>query len=813
MGKLLVNQLEQYYQSELEQYKTQLLAILEKFSKIEDLSIKQIRINIQLVKEIGSHIKEIANWYEGDMDSTTKESIENLYEILCRFERFNKFVKSIESYHLTEKLEENISISSEDIVVCSSILASHVEKLGDKALTVCDFVENVRTAQEVSNRMQGIETWYSQLGDPVLQIKAVEIIGWLKVYQEAQTLVSMIDDKNSNLYIREYCDSINSDNEKEAFLKCLNSIQEKFGNDALEHRNLQSKIDCSEGELIFMEDNNVEFPNLVCFQELNDYENTLHEGFRQLETVESMTLGEFLDRSEEIQGIRDGLQKWYQVENPRVQMKVLALQELLEQYSFELPKRVGNAPCKESVSRESTNISGLEKSSNGSFNFKELYLTKKVYLQEIKELQRQLDRDLKRGVTFSFFRKYKDKYYQKRLRRLSTRFEETYGKEISEKLEKMPAICREKRIITDKLRRLEDDIQLILETEVTDDQELTMKLSEVEWLRETRFDAILETMPTTVKKIEKNMKAVRKGEKIIPVAQEDNFHIAKNDTIDTLKRKYMAIKEIISETTINHTKKMLKSAAYHYETCKMLSDLETKVINQEEFEIISERLRKSLIRKKDIQNRSKSQNPDELWDKYKENVEFLNSCIRKLRRSDEFEIDREAVFKDIFTYSNKYLTYFKQSEYNRRNYALEACGLIATAFISIARVLCSEDDLYVPILETEVEQMGPLSHVSNRDSLDQRIGQDRIEKVQKKYHSLSAKNLSFTNTIVSESEFLSQSDARLKDSDIMFEVDGVTQDVSQLDVKRCLEYLDDGNQQLGYRNQGDIKVFCKVNKV
>ncbi len=297
---------------------------------------------------------------------------------------------------------------------------------------------------------------------------------------------------------------------------------------------------------------------------------------------------------------------------------------------------------------------------------KRFYFAKYEYFMDIRKLQRELNQNLKSGLTLEFLNQYQENYYQSRLRKIGRKIEKKYGKKVSKKLKRDSLILEQRNEIFQAMESLSEGFEKLLDSSVQRSDGLTFKISEMEEISEDLFYVVIGTMPVLVDIIEKNMTAVRRGERVPSLKSsilgfsagylgKETINEKENTNLENeLFHTEEEINQIVKEPSIEkNSRPVLRISKYHYNTCQLLKNINKENIGGEEFLQICNRLRKSLRDK-----REHSMENTNLWYTYKASVEELNNDIRGLKRASNLDINK--ILQRIEKQCENYMTYYEK---------------------------------------------------------------------------------------------------------------------------------------------------------
>jgi len=676
----------------LKEYKEQLLENIKKFQNPETITREEFLTSMNFVDEVNSAIEELELYYEGTRVRTVKSDISNIREIIHLYQdvygleqeffevifnkgksskieemvAYNRIQRSVDQLqnHLMEKgiLVSEIEEPTNEIVVTEGEVTQYKETLGKilemiqnlKDATVLDILTMIQDYFEIEDRKDALDSLYQHTEDMSVRVNILYILDALEKCEKVLPLASYFDKMNLDTKIGDYLNSVSS-KEKETIEEEILKIQSS---------SKETEDDYDENKLL-------------------DFHSVLEDVNIKLDQIQNESIDDVMESLE-----NDG---------------IIPITETLE-IKEESPKDV-------KVSFMEKRRLRREARKKIRVHSKNLKLARKEYLTQIKNLQGQLDHNLKCGVTFMFVKEYRDNYYQDKLNSIKKRIEKKYGSVISRQLKNDSKIQMGRKRIISTMKHLREGFEELLNTEVEKSDGTITSLLEIQNLSEAQFQLMMETVPVLVDAIEENMRSIRIGGSVKPIehaSMDIEFEYLEEDPIqieEDLTFEEAAQEEIFEEVAyeeeateddmyeelgfeypyVKPTRALIRNSNYHYDTCKILLGFEKRNLRGDEFEQICHRLSKELKDKKKLMN-----DDGRLWYTYKCSVEEINHNIRRLRFARAADVN--SIIENIHKESQDFVTYFEAyQERNHKTLKEKIENLYTSTLEDIREILSGEE--------------------------------------------------------------------------------------------------------------------------
>jgi len=649
----------------LKDYKEQLINNLKKFQNPENITKEELSANISFMREVESALGELEHYYEGSKVRTVKNDIDSVREILCiqelcdleqvmeesskvssiaskskqaeeliAYEKVQKSINQLQN-HLIEKgiLVPEIENSSKQEKVTQNevneykkILEQSLKMLENlKEVTVLDLLTMIQNYFEIEDKKDALDSFYQNAEDMNVRMDILYILSALEDCERVLPLASYFDKMSLETKIGSYLETVSS-KEREEIEGVISKIQSEMG----------------AKESDFDEETPV------------DFDSVLENVNRGLDLIQNESIDDVV-ASLENEGIIPVTETEEVKEDSKEEVKVSWIEKLQI-------RREANRKIRE--------------------HSKNLRRARSEYLKQVRNLQGQLNHNLKSGLTLMFIREYRDNYYQDKLKTIEKRIERKYGSIIARQLKKDSKINMGKKKILHIMKQLREGFDELLAVEVEKSDGTITSLLEVQNISEMQFQLMMETMPVLVDAVEENMRIVRNGGRARKI--EPNM-IDFNDTdledellpieeitgeseeeIKAIQEEQEEVQEeILDEEDVEYysyekpSRALMRNSNYHYNTCKILLGLEKRNLHGEELEQVCHRLSKELKAKRNLTN-----DEGRFWYTYKCSVEEVNNNIRKLRYASNIEVS--DIIENIHKECRHFINYFES--YQEKNH-------------------------------------------------------------------------------------------------------------------------------------------------
>ena len=647
--------IQKMHREQLKEYKEKLLDNLKKFQNLETITREELLASIDFVGEATSVVDSIDRYYADSRVRTVKSDIASIREIIdlyqgvydlarefevfsnitstrgnlnkaeemVAYDRVQRSISQLQN-HLMEKgilvpeIEEpsnNVVVTEEEVTKYKETLEKSLEMIQNlKDATVLDLLSMIQDYFEIEDKKDAFHSLYQYTEDMSVRMDILYIVDALESCEKVLPLASYFDKMNLDMRIDDYLVTTSS-KEKEEIEREISKIQSAI----------------AEKEDDFDETKPTDF-NAVLEGVNKELELIKHESIDDVMTA--------LEREGIIPVTEDS------------ELKVESREELKP--SFKEKRRLRR-----------------EAKRNKRIHSKNLKLARKEYIQQIKNLQGQLNRNLKSGVTLMFVRQYRDNYYQDKLKTIGKRIERKYGSEIAKQLRKDTKIQMGRRRILIIMKELREGFEELLKVEIEKSDGTVTNLSTAENISQLQFQLMIETMPLLVDTVEENMKIVKTGGKaqkighnnndlvIDCIEEEENENpLPMEEVSENLETEKVIQDEEIEYPQEKTTRALIRNSNYHYNTCKILLEIGKRNLRGEEFEQVCHRLSKELRAKRNL-----TKDTGKLWYIYKCSVEEVNNNIRRLRYASNIEVN--DILENICRECKNFVTYFET--YQERN--------------------------------------------------------------------------------------------------------------------------------------------------
>lgn len=630
---------------------------------------------------------------------------------------------------VTETAKPIRNVKEEQVKEYKVILKQNIEMIRNiKNQTIGELLNIIDSTLDIESHREELEYIYQNSSNLAIRIDVLDIYDQLENCLLAQPLVSYFDKVSPEMNIGSYLESrseqeraiieeeissISSamDEKEEDFLevidekqKIVDETKEKYKKLALEVLNqkfasleretLEETLERLEASGIIkdvseepiLENEAIEEKTEIIDQEKSK-ELTLEGLYQGLASLENETLEDTLERLEDIGVVQEAPEEPAMETSSEsvVSLENETIEETLERLEAnglitETTEKI--VPYEElEVVEKPRKIKLVDKAISKMRELRETvqekghyHVVRREYLKEIKKLQVQLDNELKSELTFKFLDRYKNNYYQNRLKEIRKMIEEKYGKEITKVLRKDPSIVMARKEITRVMKQLKEGFTELLGETITRIDGTTVRFVDLENVSEDEFHLMIQTIPVLIGEIEENMRLVQSGRsakklelKILDLNLEEKMEIIEMDEKTELNEtpSYTTLTEVAVDVEEVEdpimTRALVRGAKAHYRNCKKLLAMKDQLAHRDDLEQFSKQLKKSLEGKRKLITDS-----SKLWYVYKCSVEELSNSVRGLSHTSSVEVNQ--MIEKICGQCQKFVTYFEAyQECNKRS--------------------------------------------------------------------------------------------------------------------------------------------------
>ena len=315
-----------------------------------------------------------------------------------------------------------------------------------------------------------------------------------------------------------------------------------------------------------------------------------------------------------------------------------------------------------------------------SINKRQIRRVKEDYLKKLQTIRKKLSDDLKNGLTFDFYYRYKTGYYTRSLKRVEKSFlNQATLEQVSSPL-KEKAIRREKNAISKTVMQLDNVVEKILNQKVVLKNGEKLSLDEIDLLNANGYYDMIDRMPDAeVDKVEKRMRKLRKKlNEYVSIKKKNRYKMRKKASLSSplavVQRKINHVKEDskVYDKWMGFIAKFpfVSGVNYHYHTCQMIQENGHHLTTKKALQI-----QKRLKRVKNISFKDNDQDLDTI-------TKLSASCMEKKLDKALYStnLDREDNYLSLLESTKEYIKFFQEQKSPHKKkvlISLSTLGLVA----------------------------------------------------------------------------------------------------------------------------------------